>query len=107
MIRITMSEKHPITVVTDDDQRYHFAWVVSASPERVELQLRRPNPRLHLLRVTHLIVETFGQLSGARFGTVSIEIDCRNVSVSDEDLLLVRPISADAVQLVVTPFVAQ
>ncbi len=107
MIRITVSEKHPVTVMTDDDRRYHFAWLVGVSGDRVELQLRSPMPRPHELRVTGMIVETFGQLNTARFGTVSIEIDCENVSGPDEHLLLVCPIAAHALQLVVTPLLAK
>ncbi len=107
MIRITVTSKHPVTVIADDDRRYHLAWLVEASADRVELQLRRPMPRPHELRVTGMIVETFGQLNTARFGSVSIEIDCQNVSGPDEHLLLVCPIAAHALQLVVTPLLAK
>ncbi len=107
MIRITVSEKHPITVVTDDDQRYHFAWLVSASPEVVELHLRKPIPPPHELKVIGFFIETFGQLSSVRSGAVTVEVQCCNVSGPDEDLLLVRPIAANALEFVVTPFVAR
>lgn len=50
-----------------------------------------------------LFVETFGQFSTERFGTVSIEIDAHNVSDRTENLLLVRPIGADALRLIVSP----
>ena len=103
MIRITVTEKHPITVIANGEPRYHFAQIIGVSASTIQLQLRRRSSRPNEVRASGLFVETFAQISTARFGTVSIEIDARNVSRRTDDLLLVHPIAAHALQVIVSP----
>lgn len=72
MIRITVSPKHPVTVVAADERRFHFAQLLGVSKNVMRLRLRKAVPSAALLNASSVIIETLG--------AVTIQIGCRNVS---------------------------
>jgi hypothetical protein len=72
MIRITVSPKHPITIVAADERRFHFAQLVGVSKNVMRLRLRKAVPSAALLNASSVIIETLG--------AVTIQIGCRNIS---------------------------
>jgi hypothetical protein len=103
MIRITVSSKHPVTVVAADKTRFHFARIISASKDVMRLQLRKAVTTIALLNVRSVIIETFAQLSDVRLGSVTIEIDCLNISRTRDRFLKVQCQDSLALDIQVTP----
>ena len=103
MIRITVSSKHPVTVVAADETRFHFARIISASKDVMRLRLRKDVGTIALLNVTSLIIETFAQLSDVRLGSVTIEIDCLNISNPRDRFLKLQCQDSQALDIQVTP----
>jgi hypothetical protein len=103
MIRITVSSKHPVTVVAADKTRFHFARIISASKDVMRLRLRKDVGTIALLNVTSLIIETFAQLSDVRRGSVTIEIDCLNISSTRNRFLKLQCQDAPSLDIRVTP----
>lgn len=87
MIRITVSHGHPVTIAATGEPQFHFARLLSASENVLCLQLRKPLFDVSSLKVRTATIETFAQLGDVRAGAVGIEIDCRNISSSQDRLL--------------------
>lgn len=103
MIRINISRNHPVTITTDDKRQFHFAQVVAASRDTIQLRLRKVVPSIALLDTRSLIIETFAQLSDVRLGTVTVEVDCLNVSSVRDRFLKLRFQDAPALEIRVIP----
>lgn len=103
MIRITVSPKHPITIVAADERRFHFAQLTGVSKNIMQLRLRRAVPSIALLDVSSVFIETFAQLSDVRLGTVTIEIDCINISSARDRFLKLQCEDASSLDMRVTP----
>ena len=103
MIRITVSPKHPVTIVAADERRFHFAELVGVSKNIVHLRLRKAVPSIALLDVSSVFIETFAQLSDVRLGTVTIEIDCLNISSTRDRFLKLQFQDTPSLDFRVTP----
>lgn len=95
MIRITVSPKHPVTVVAADARRFHFARLISVSRNTMRVQLRKAVPSVSLLNASSVMIETLGD--------VSIQIDCRNVSTRRDRLLNLEFQNPALLDLQITP----
>jgi hypothetical protein len=102
MIRITVSPKHPITIVAADERRFHFAQLIAVSKNIMWLQLRKAVPSIASLDVSSVFIETFGQLSEVRFGTVTLEIGCHNISTVRDRLVKLEFADPSAVNIRIT-----
>lgn len=78
MIRITVSPKHPVTIVAADARRFHFARLITVSRNIMRVQLRKAVPSVSL-NASSVIIETLGR--------VRVQIDCRNISTRGERFL--------------------
>jgi hypothetical protein len=96
-----------VTIVAADARRFHFARIISASKEVMRLRLRKAVPNIALLNVRSVIIETFAQLSDVRLGSVTIEIDCLNISSTHDRLLRLQVQNAPSLHLRITPEEAQ
>lgn len=103
MIRITVSSQHPVTVVAADKTRFHFARIISASKNVMLLRLRKAVPTISSLDVRSMIIETFAQLSDVRLGTVTIDIDCLNISSARDRFLKLQCQDTLSLVIRVTP----
>lgn len=103
MIQITVSARHPITIRAVGEPRYHFAQLISSSGNVMRLRLRKAVPSIALLNVRSVFVETFGQFSDVRVGTVTIEIDCLNISSGRDRFLKLQCQDAASLDIRVTP----
>lgn len=103
MIRITVSSQHPVTVVAADKKRFHFARIISASKNVMLLRLRKDVPTISSLDVRSMIIETFAQLSDVRLGSVTIEIDCLNISRTRDRFLKLQCQDSLALDIQITP----
>ena len=103
MIQITVSRRHPITITAVGEPRYHFAQLVSSSGNVMRLRLRKAVPSIALLNASSVIIETFAQFSDVRIGTVTIEIDCLNISSSRDRFLKLQCQDASSLDIRVTP----
>lgn len=79
MIRLTVSPKHPLTVIGTDATRYHFGQLISVTNNVIRVQLRRAVLDAHTIDIRSVIIETLAR--------VTVEIDCRNISSPGSDLL--------------------
>jgi hypothetical protein len=102
MITINLAPLHPVTVVANDQRRYHFARFIAMSGRFMVVELRKTPEDTGLL-VTHVIVDLFGLLGVVRVGTVSIQIDCVNVSLTGKRFLRLQPTDALALKIRITP----
>lgn len=102
MIWITVSPNHPVTVIADDERRFHFGQVVGASKNTIVVRLRQTVRSIALLNARALIIETFGQISEIKLGTVTIELDCVNISSAHDYFLSLRIADAPALDIRIT-----
>lgn len=103
MIRITVSPKHPVTIVAADERRFHFAQMAGVTKNIMRLRLRKAVPSIALLNASSVIIETFAQFSDVRLGTVTIEIDCLNISSGRDRFLKLQCQDASSLDIRVTP----
>jgi hypothetical protein len=95
MIRITVSPKHPVTVVAADERRFHFAQLFGASRNIMRVRLRKAVPSVALLNASSVIIETLG--------AVTIQIDCRNVSAKGDRILRLKFPDPASLDIQITP----
>jgi hypothetical protein len=95
MIRLTVSSKHPVTIVAAGARRFHFARLISVSRNIMHVQLRKAVPPVAVLNATSAIIETLGGLS--------VQIDCRNVSTRRERLLTLEFQNPASLDIQITP----
>ena len=94
MVRITVPQYHPITVVAADEPRYYFAQLIATCANTMQLRLRRPVPSVASLQIRSVIIEALGP--------IAIRIGCRNISTPQDYLVRVElpnPVSLDIVFL--------
>lgn len=103
MITINVCPFHPVTLVTADERRYHFARLIGTSGPLIIVELRGHVPSA-ALEMTHLVIELFGFVGTVRVGTVSIQLACRNMSMSRTRFLQVQPIDAAALKIRIRHF---
>ena len=84
MITIAIPARHPITVTTANEPKYHFGRLISAADALFVVELRNPFAELVDLSVTGLILDSFIQVEEVAMAMISIQFDVRFVAADGD-----------------------
>jgi len=91
VITIAIPPRHPLTVTTENEPRYHFARLISVAGALLVIELRNL-ANLADLSVTGLILDTFVEVEEGTMAMISIQFDVRYVAADGDRIFRLQAV---------------